>query len=99
MRDGEEEKTATIEVRVTLERVLGAVSLFSQGGTLRLILPKSAARVLGARIGTRDDEEDSEKSTFIVISTNKGLILRSLQDYLNDDEMKLSNSSKDRLAN
>jgi hypothetical protein len=99
LQDGEEAEMSTIEVRVTLERVLGAVSLFSQGGTLRLILPKSAVRVLGASIDKGNDEEDSEKSTFIVISTNKGLILRSLQDYLNDDEMKLSSSSSNRFPN
>ena len=81
------------EVKIMVDRVLGAVSLFSQGGTVRLILPKSAVRVLGTNIGRYGEDDDSDKSTFVVIATNKGLILRSLQDYLNDDEMKLSNSS------
>lgn len=80
------------EVKISVDRVLGAVSLFSQGGTLRLILPKSAVRVLGAKIDKQGEEDDSDKPTFVIFATNKGLILRSLQDYLNDDEMKLSNS-------
>ena len=41
------------EVKIMVDRVLGAVSLFSQGGSLRLILPKSAVRALGTRIDTR----------------------------------------------
>ncbi|HXQ92904.1 MAG TPA: hypothetical protein VN739_07835 [Nitrososphaerales archaeon] len=81
------------EVKIMVDRVLGAVSLFSQGGSLRLILPKSAIRALGTKIDRHSEDDDSDKSTFVVLATNKGLILRSLQDYLNDDEMKLSNSS------
>jgi hypothetical protein len=81
------------EVKVLVDRVLGAVSVFSQGGSLRLILPKSAERVLGTKLD-RLGGEDSEKPTFVLIVTNKGLILRPLQDYLDDDDMRLTNSSQ-----
>ncbi len=53
------------------------------------ILPKSAAKMLGnsSRDSSRNDD-DEEKPTFILIATNKGIILRSLKDYLEDEEMK-----------
>jgi hypothetical protein len=80
------------EIKILVDRVLGAVSVFPQGGTLRLILPKSAAKMLGnySRDSSLNDGEE-EKPTFILIATNKGIILRSLKDYLEDEEMKLSN--------
>jgi hypothetical protein len=82
------------EVKLTIIKVLGAASLFSQGGSLRLILPKSASRLLGARINGFDEEDESDKLTFILIATSKGLILRLLQDYLGDDDMRISNTSQ-----
>ena len=68
------------EVKILVDRVLGAVSVFPQGGTLRLILPKSAAKMLGnsSRDSSRNDD-DEEKPTFILIATNKGIILRFSQ--------------------
>jgi hypothetical protein len=81
------------EVKILVDRVLGAVSVFPQGGTLRLILPKNAAKMLVSSSNefSRNTDEE-EKPTFILIATNKGIILRSLKDYLEDEEMKLSNS-------
>lgn len=81
------------EVKIMIDRVLGAVSVFPQGGTLRVILPKSAAKMLGTfpAGGNRNMVDEDEKPTFILLATNKGIILRSLKDYLEDDEMKLSN--------
>lgn len=81
------------EVKILVDRVLGAVSVFPQGGSLRLILPKSAERALGAKIDRLSDES-SEKPTFVLIMTNKGLILRLLQDYLEDDDMRLGSASQ-----
>jgi hypothetical protein len=59
-----------------------------------LILPKSVSRLLGARIDGLNEESESDKLTFILIATSKGLILRPLQDYLGDDDMRISNTSQ-----
>jgi hypothetical protein len=83
------------EVKLTIDRVLGAVSLFSQGGSLRLILPKSASKLLGAKTDRLDEDFDSDKMTLILVATSKGLILRTLQDFLADDDMKISTTSQD----
>lgn len=81
------------EVKMLVDRVLGAAPVFPQGGSLRLILPKSAERALGAKIDRLSDE-GTEKPTFVLIMTNKGLILRLLQDYLEDEDMRLNNASQ-----
>ena len=75
----------TKEVKVTVRRVMGAATIFMQGGSLRLVLPKKIARILGI---DRDDI-DPEQNTFIVLETDKGLILRTVRDYLSDDEMRM----------
>ena len=80
------------EIKIVIDRVLGAVVVFRQGGSDRLILPKSARRFLkgGAGGGSAAWEGDEiEKPTFVLLATNKGLMLRPLEDYIADDEMKL----------
>lgn len=72
------------EVKLVLQRVLAAASVFRQGGSLRLILPKRSYKLL--KILKETDESDV--STVIMIETNKGILLRPLADYLEDDEMK-----------
>ncbi len=72
------------QVTVVVERVLGAVSLFKQGGSLRVILPKKALSSL--KISKEWEELDS--STVILIATDKGLLMRPLADYIEDEEMK-----------
>ncbi|MDG6907652.1 MAG: hypothetical protein JRN20_17915 [Nitrososphaerota archaeon] len=74
----------TKEIKVILDRVLGAASVFRQGGSLRLILPKKAFRSLKMS----NEAEDFDNTTVILIVTNKGIILRRLDDYLQDEEMK-----------
>ena len=74
------------EVKVTVRRVMGAATVFMQGGSLRLVLPKKLVRTLGI-----DQEDiDSEQNTFIVLETDKGLILRPVKDYLSDEEMRMN---------
>lgn len=72
------------EVRVNIHRVLGAASIFKQGGSLRLILPKKVLSVLKM---PRDPDE-SDFATVILIATDKGILLRQLSDYLQDEEMR-----------
>ena len=74
------------EVKVTVRRVMGAATVFMQGGSLRLVLPKKLVRMLGV-----DQEDiDSEQNTFIILETDKGLILRPVKDYLSDEEMRMN---------
>ncbi len=73
------------EIRVVIERVLGAASIFRQGGSLRLFLPKKAFRFLN--IPREVDEDSSENLTVILIATDRGIIIRPLEDYLADKEM------------
>ena len=72
------------EVKLALQRVLGAASVFRQGGSLRLILPKKSY----AYLKIPRDTDDNEYSTVILIATDKGILMRSLTDYLGDDDMK-----------
>jgi hypothetical protein len=72
----------TKKVTVVLERVLGATSLFKQGGSLRLIVPRKAL----SSLRTKDSEEMD--ASVILIATDKGLLVRSLSDYIDDEEMK-----------
>jgi hypothetical protein len=72
------------EVKIVIDRVLGAASVFRQGGSLRLILPKKAFGILKIQRGY----EESDFTTLILISTNKGILLRPLEDYLRDADMK-----------
>jgi hypothetical protein len=74
------------DVRITVQRILGAASIFRQGGSLRVILPKKA---LGALKMPRDPEE-SEIPTVILIATDKGILMRQLSDYLQDEDMRIT---------
>jgi len=72
------------ETKIITERVLGAASIFRQGGSLRLILPKRAFAILKIQ----KNVEESDFSTVILLATDKGILLRPLDDYLNDEDMK-----------
>lgn len=74
------------EAKIVIERVLGAASVFRQGGSLRLILPKRAFVLL--KIPRNPDDDSSDFSTVILVATNKGILMRPLADYLSDDDMK-----------
>jgi hypothetical protein len=82
------------EIRLSVVGVIGSVSVFPQGGSLRLILPKKAVRYLGLSTSSRftdvgDEESDPEDLSFVLIITNKGLILRPFKEYLLDDDMRM----------
>lgn len=74
------------KVEVTIKRVLGSTTIFMQGGSFRLVLPKRAARILGIR-----EEEDIEpdECTFILLETDKGIMLRPVKEYISDQDMRL----------
>jgi hypothetical protein len=74
----------TKQVTVVVERVLGAVSLFKQGGSMRLILPKKAL----SSLKISKDSEEVDSSSVILIATDKGLLMRPLADFIEDEEMK-----------
>jgi hypothetical protein len=73
-----------VEIRVKLQRVLGAASIFKQGGSLRVILPKRSFAFL--KMPREPDESDF--ATVILIATDKGILMRPLSDFLQDEEMK-----------
>lgn len=73
------------ETKIIIDRVLGAASVFRQGGSLRLILPKKAFVLLKI---PRDPDASSDFSTVILVATDKGILMRPLTDYLSDDDMK-----------
>ena len=73
-----------VEIRVKLQRVLGAASIFKQGGSLRVILPKRSFSLL--KMPREPDESDF--ATVILIATDKGILMRPLSDFLQDEEMK-----------
>lgn len=75
----------TNEVKIVVQRVLGAASVFRQGGSLRLILPKKAFAPLKI---PRDPDDASDFSTVILVATDKGILMRPLSDYLEDEDMK-----------
>jgi hypothetical protein len=75
------------EVKITIQRVLGAASVFRQGGSLRLILPKRSFALLKI---PRDPDDFSDFSTVILVATDKGILMRLLSDYLEDADMKES---------
>lgn len=74
------------KVEVTIKRVLGSTTVFMQGGSFRLVLPKRAARILGIK-----EEEDIEPDefTFILLETDKGILLRVVREYISDKDMRL----------
>lgn len=74
------------DVRINVQRILGAASIFRQGGSLQIILPKKA---LGTLKMSREPEE-SEIPTVILIATDKGILIRQLSDYLEDQDMRMS---------
>jgi len=74
------------EVKIIVRGVLSAVTIFRQGGSLRLILPKKSFSLLRFN----DEPSSSESSTAIVLETNKGILIMSLDDYLKDEELKMS---------
>jgi hypothetical protein len=74
----------TKRIIVVLERVLGAASLFKQGGSLRLIIPRKAL----SSLRLSKESEDMDTCSVILIATDKGLLVRSLSDYIEDEEMK-----------
>jgi hypothetical protein len=76
----------TKEVKISIQKVIGAATVFKQGGSLRLILPKIAFALL--RIPKDPDREESDFSTVILIATSKGILVRALEDYLKDQDMK-----------
>lgn len=70
----------------SLRRILGSTTVFMQGGSFRLVLPKRAARLLGIR-GAEDIEPD--EFTFILLETDKGIMLRPVREYISDRDMRL----------
>jgi hypothetical protein len=72
------------EVKIKIQKVLGAASIFRQGGSLRVILPRKSFALLNMP----KDPDESDYSTVILIATNKGILMRSLNDFLQDEEMK-----------
>ncbi len=73
------------ETTIVIQRVLGAVTIFAQKGSLRLILPKSAAKILRKnRFGDDDDAEEND-TTFILVATNKGLMICPLESYMSNE--------------
>lgn len=61
--------------------VLGAATVFKQGGSLRLIIPKKAS----AYLKIPRDPEESEYPTVVLVATEKGILLRPLSDLLEDE--------------
>lgn len=77
---------STKKVEIEIRRVLGSTTVFMQGGSLRLVLPRRAARVLGIH----DPEDvDPDDLTFFLLETNKGIILRLVREYASDPDMRL----------
>lgn len=79
------------EIKVVIDRVIGSATVFRQGPTMRFIFPKRTEKFLGL------DQEGSEgdNPSVVIIKTNKGILLRELKDFVNDEDMRmsLSNSS------
>ena len=77
--------TQGIELKITALKILGAASIFEQGGSLRLVIPKKILRYLNV---TLDPDDQDENATVILIVTDRGILIRPLSDLLRDDEMK-----------
>lgn len=84
------------EVRILVSGVLGSASMFFQGGSVRLILPKKVVRaLLSVENAKQQDangnfENPSEREfdmDLLFILCNKGIILSPLQGYLRDTDM------------
>jgi hypothetical protein len=74
------------EVKIVIERVLTAATVFRQGGSFRLVLPKKAAAFLKIERNTID--EDLSSPTVILLATTKGILMRSLEEHLKDKDMR-----------
>lgn len=82
---------------IHIEGVLATASVFFQGGSVRLILPRKVMRALSAiNFDTRHMHDTNNRSEILeddcsldllFILSDKGIILRPLQDYLADVEM------------
>lgn len=81
MTTTEEEKEKAVKLKI--RRVLGAATIFRQGGSLRVILPKKAFSFLNMP----REPDDTELSTVILIGTDKGILVRLLPDFVKDEEM------------
>ena len=89
--------TRSKEIKILIDGVIASASAYSQGGSIRIILPKKVVRALkigkysrseageGMDINTSSEDEDEIDLVFIL--SNKGLILRPLQDFLADRDM------------
>lgn len=69
------------EIKIRITGVLGAATVFSQGGSLRLILPKRARLLLESTDFDKDDDSEKKTITVIVLNSDKGLLLTSLKKY------------------
>ena len=76
------------ETTIVIQRVLGAVTIFTQKGSLRLILPKSAAKILHMSRFRGDDDGQENDTTFVLVATNKGLMICPLESYMNDEDLR-----------
>jgi hypothetical protein len=73
------------ELTVRIQSILGAASPYSQGGSLRITLPKQIARVYGLQ---RSSAQELEKKVFVFIETDYGIFLMPLEKALQNPDLQ-----------
>jgi hypothetical protein len=73
------------ELKAKIVRILGAASPYSQGGSLRITLPKQIARVYGLQ---KWSAGELEKKVFVFIETDQGILLMPLEKALQNSDLQ-----------
>jgi hypothetical protein len=69
------------KLHIKIGRVLGTVQLYSQNGSVRIALPKSAVKKLHFDRFGNDDDRDLDAPSFVLLETSIGLTICPLGTY------------------
>ncbi len=72
------------EITLKMRRVLGAASPYSQGGSLRITLPRQVAQMYGLE---KWSFKELEKKVFVFVETDKGILVVPLEKVLELKEL------------
>jgi hypothetical protein len=72
-------------LKVRVEWILGAGAPYSQGGSLRITLPRQIAQVYGLQ---KWSAKELEKKVFVFIETDHGILLMPLEKALHTPDLQ-----------
>lgn len=69
------------ETKIRVRKMLGSQTPFYQGGSLRIVLPKSFAR-------EHSKSKQLDEQPYVFLETDKGLLMTPLEEYIASHELR-----------